>query len=94
MLGAAYYIITESEWIVTIFDWLSDKWSSLTSKDKIKYSKGLGGFPDSAGDSDDDEKIVSSKKAEGSQRSKGKEDLEGDKKEATEDSLIDINKYS
>lgn len=93
VLGAAYYIITESEWIVTLFDWLSDKWSSLTSKNKLKYSKGLGNLPDSCGDSDDDEQIVSTKKTGGSQRAKGKDDLEGDKKEAPGENLIDINKY-
>jgi len=93
VLGAAYYIITESEWIVTVFDWISEKWSSLSSS-KHKYSGNLNSKPDSIGDSDEDEQIVTSKnKGAPAQRSKPKEDLEFAGKDETGENLIDINKY-
>lgn len=94
LLGGAYYVVTESEWVVNVFDWASDKWSNVQNN-KYKYSKELGKEPDSIGDSDDDENIVSNKQGGTSinQRPKTKDDMEGSTQELQEQNLIDINKY-
>ena len=99
LLGGAYYVITESEWIVNVFDWISDKWSGLSSggDNRYKYSKQFGDEPNSLGDSDDDEKIVSNEEGGSSsaqQRSKPKADIEGTAGEKPGENLIDINQYA
>jgi hypothetical protein len=99
LLGGAYYVITESDWIVNLFDWVNSKWSNLQSganNDNYKYSKEMGSLPESVGDSDDDEKIISN--TEGSitatKRGNNKDDMEKDPSKAPEQELIDIDKYN
>lgn len=98
VLGAAYYVITESEWIVGVVDWINDTWSSMKGQSETyKYSQEFNQNPDSVGDSDDDEKIVSNSaepsKSDVSQRKKN-DDLEGgEAQESPSENLIDINKY-
>lgn len=97
LIGGAYYVVTESEWIVHAFDWISDKWTGLSgSSDPYKYSKQLGQNPDTIGDSDDDEKIISSLPEGGdsiNQRGKAKEEDAKEEPQPNEN-LIDINKYA
>jgi hypothetical protein len=97
LLGGVYYIITESEWVVNLFDWANDKWTGFQSSDKkYKYSQQLGQEPESVGDSDDDEKIISNKEGniESTQRGKNKEDIEGSQSKPQDQELIDIDKYN
>jgi hypothetical protein len=109
LLGGAYYVVTESEWFVNAFDWVSDKFSSMTTSGgasgKYGYSKDLGANADSLGDSDEDEKIVSGKEGNLSsaiQRGKPKADIEADNKpenaeqptETQGEKLIDINQFA
>lgn len=97
LLGGAYYVVTESEWIVNVFDWASDKlpnWAN--SQQKQGYSKELASLPGTVGDSDDDENIVTNQEGDISvnQRGKKKGDLESTAKESQpSENLIDINKY-
>lgn len=102
ILGAAYYVITESEWIVGVVDWINDKWSSFRGESDGKgYSKDLNRGPESVGDSDDDEKIISNNRDDqqqkSSQRKRRGDDLESissTKNESSNENLIDINKYA
>uniref|UniRef100_A0A7S3KHT3 VPS10 domain-containing protein n=1 Tax=Euplotes crassus TaxID=5936 RepID=A0A7S3KHT3_EUPCR len=95
LIGVAYYVVAESEWFVLVVDWINDKYSAIMNKnnDPYKYSKELGHNPDTAGDSDDDEKIVSKEDPSSSINQRGRADIE--MKEDVKDSqnLIDINKY-
>jgi len=100
IIGAAYYIITESEWIVSVVDWVNEKWGSFQrNKEGVKYSQDLKKGTEAVGDSDDDEKIITNTKGGTNepvnQRKKGGDDLEGaNTKEAPSENLIDINKYT
>lgn len=101
LLGGAYYVVTESEWIVNAFDWISDKFSGLSKSGagsgKYGYSKNLDQNADTLGDSDDDEKIVSNNEgniSSATQRGKPKEDIEADNPEKKGENLIDINQYA
>lgn len=98
ILGAAYYVITESEWIVGVVDWINEKVASLKGEENnaFSYSKEFNKGPESVGDSDEDDKIVTGINDEKNlnQRRKNEgDDLEGGKDEAQADNLIDINKY-
>lgn len=98
ILGGAYYVIAEQEWVMNIYDWITDKASNLKSSDNFKYSRDLGQQNTALGDSDDDEKIVTGKqeKVSVNQRSKNKDDPEGANTDAPSQSqeLIDINQYA
>lgn len=94
ILGGAYYVVTESEWVVNAYDGIRDKINQFKG-DKNQYSSNLDKHPDTLGDSDDDEKIVSNKQENVSinQRGKAKGDFEKAKTEAPSQELIDINQY-
>lgn len=97
ILGAAYYVITESEWIVGVVDWINDTWNSFKGQADtgFKYSQEFTKGSESVGDSDDDEKIVSnSGEDKDISKRKKNDDLEGGEvKETPSEDLIDINKY-